>query len=82
MKSKVKIHFLIDMIVTFNIIASAQTRPANPYGQVYGDAFTKNVPCKVNIHPVTYKLNGIYIAKAITTTTGHMPIPIPLSGAP
>lgn len=34
----------------------------NPYELVYDDAIRENVPGKVNIKPVTYKLNGIDIA--------------------
>ena len=61
MKS-IKTYFLTVMITTMSVISLAQTKPANPFGLVYGDAITENVQGKVNIHPVTYKLNGIEIA--------------------
>lgn len=52
-------------------IADAQTaqksRPKNPYTLVYDGAITDNVKGKVNIHPVTYNLNGIDIAANVYT---------------
>ena len=39
----------------------------NPFGLVYGGAIIQNVKGKVNIHPVTYKLNGIDIAANVYT---------------
>jgi fermentation-respiration switch protein FrsA (DUF1100 family) len=38
---------------------------------VYGDAITENIKGKVNIHPVTYKLNGIDIAANVYTPANY-----------
>ncbi|MFZ2338099.1 MAG: alpha/beta hydrolase [Bacteroidales bacterium] len=73
MNRKIKSNFLIVMYITATIITSAQIRPANPFGLVYQDAITQNVSGKVNIHPVTYRLNGIDIAANIYTPANYDP---------
>lgn len=60
-------------LITASILVSAQTKPKNPFGLVYGDAITANVPGKVNIQPVTYKLNGIEIAANVFTPADYDP---------
>ena len=45
----------------------------NPFGLVYKGAIIKNVEGKVNIHPVTYKLNGIDIAANVYTPAHYDP---------
>jgi uncharacterized protein len=61
----------IAIFMTINIISPAQTKSINPFGLVYEDAITENVPGKVNIHPVTYKLNGIDIAANVYTPANY-----------
>ncbi len=59
--------------MTTGIISSAQTKLANPFGLVYGDAITENIQGKVNINQVSYKLNGIDIAANVYTPADYDP---------
>jgi fermentation-respiration switch protein FrsA (DUF1100 family) len=70
---KIKTKLLMVMCMTTTLVSLAQTKPANPFGLVYQDAITENASGKVNIHPVTYKLNGIDIAANIYTPANYDP---------
>lgn len=61
------------MLMTTSLIVSAQTKTDNPFGLVYEDAINENLPGRVNIHPVSYKLNGIEIAANVYTPANFDP---------
>jgi len=62
---------IINNIFNSAMTTTEKTAQKNPFGLVYADAITENIPEKVNIHPVTYKLNGIDIAANVYTPANY-----------
>lgn len=46
---------------------------SNPFGLVYENAITENLPGKVNIHPITYILDGLKISANVYTPANYSP---------
>lgn len=62
----------LSTIVTETVNAQYhQKAEQNPFTLVYDGAITENVKGKVNIHPVTYKLNGIDIVANVYTPANY-----------
>lgn len=59
------------LMTTYSAVAADFSK--NPYGLVYDNAITENVVGKVNIHPVSYTVDGIRVAANVYTPSGYDP---------
>ena len=64
---------LMSAVMTTSSAGFAADKKDNPFGLVYGGAITENVKGQINIHPVTYKLNGLDIAANVYTPANYDP---------
>ena len=61
------------MITFSSAVAMAADYKSNPFSLTYEGAITENVKGKVNIHPVTYQLNGLDISANVYTPANYDP---------
>jgi fermentation-respiration switch protein FrsA (DUF1100 family) len=71
MNSKTLTTFLMSTILWATGAMADDKAKSNPFGLVYKGAITENQNGKINIHPITYKLNGLDISANIYTPANY-----------
>lgn len=64
---------LMSAAITTSSAGFAADKKSNPFGLVYNGAITENVKGQVNIHHVSYKLNGLDIVANVYTPANYDP---------
>lgn len=65
--------FLLSFMILGGVMTMGANYKENPFTLVYEEAITENVKGKINIHPVSYKVNEINIAANIYTPANYNP---------